>query len=46
MLHVIKSRWRNRWHIYEIDTGGTAWVATFLYERDAQEWVRRFYEDN
>ncbi len=43
MLHVIKSRWRNRWHVYDVDTGGIAWVATFRQETDAYDWVRKHY---
>lgn len=45
MLHVIKSRWRDRWHVYEIDTGGSIWLATFRNPDDAIGWVRRHYED-
>lgn len=46
MLHVIKSRWRNRWHVWEIDTGGSIWLATFRNAADACAWVRRHYEDD
>lgn len=45
MLHVIKSRWRACWHVYEIDTGGSIWLATFRDCADAASWVRRHYED-
>lgn len=46
MLHVIKSRWRDRWHVWEIDTGGRVWLATFRNHADAYAWVRRHYEDD
>jgi len=45
MLHVVKARWRNRWHVYEIDTGGMVWLATFRNADDAEDWVLRQYED-
>jgi hypothetical protein len=45
MLQVWKSFWRDRWHVYEVDTGGTAWLATFRHPTDAIEWVRRHYAD-
>jgi hypothetical protein len=45
MLHVLKSRWRNCWHIYEIDIGGKVWLATFRSEVDAYNWVRRHYAE-
>lgn len=44
MLQVISSRiWRNRWYVYEVDTGGKAWLATFRNAADAADWVRRYY---
>jgi hypothetical protein len=43
MLHVIKSLWRDRWYVYEIDTGGWAWLATFRRKADAFEWVQSYY---
>ena len=46
MLQVVKSRWRDRWHVYDIDTGGTIWLASFQHERDAVLWVRRHYADD
>lgn len=46
MLQVMKSRWRDRWHVYEVDTGGTVWLATFLRPTDAIEWVRHHYSDD
>lgn len=46
MLQVVKSRWRNRWHIYEVDTGGRAWLASFRNVDDAADWVRWHYEAN
>lgn len=36
MLQIMKSRWRNRWHVYEVDTGGTIWLATFRHAADAE----------
>lgn len=46
MLQVVKHRWRNRWHVYEVDTGGRAWLATFRNASDAADWVRRVYDAN
>lgn len=45
MLHIIKSYWRNRWHVYEIDTGGKVWLATFGSQSDACAWVAAHYTD-
>lgn len=50
MYQVFKSRWLNRWHVYEVDTGGRAWLATFNDAADAAEWARfldaRWMEEN
>lgn len=46
MLEIFKSKWRNRWHVYDVDTGGTVWVASFRHEEDAMAWVRAFYNDD
>ena len=45
MLQVFKSRWRNRWNVYEVDTGGCAWLASFRSEEAAVSWVHRYYDD-
>ena len=43
MLRVVKSRWRDRWHVYEIDTGGSVWLATFRQEEEAVAWIDWIY---
>lgn len=45
MMEVYKGWW-GRWHVYEVDTGGTAWVASFRHEMDAINWVRNFYNED
>lgn len=46
MLHVVKSRWLSRWHVYEIDTGGKAWLATFRFGEHAEDFVNAYYADH
>jgi hypothetical protein len=48
MLEVYRSiwPWRKRWHVYDVDTGGTRWVASFLHEADAIRWVDSLYRDD
>lgn len=45
VMIVIKSRWRNRWHVYEVDVGGRVWLASFASELSAKEWVRSGYQN-
>jgi hypothetical protein len=46
MLRVVKSFWRNRWHVYEIDSGVRAWLATFRTEEAAVAWIHGIYNDD
>ena len=45
MLQVFKSCWRNRWHVYEVDTGGKVWLATFASKQSAYDWLRAHYQN-
>src|ERR1700761_945560 len=39
MIKVFRSTWRNRWHVYEVDTGGKVWLASFRSARAAYDWA-------
>jgi hypothetical protein len=46
VLRVTKSRWFDRWHVYDIDTGGKVWLATFRRYADAADWISNYYADH